>query len=342
MPSPDSVSRASAGSISRQLLGCRPVWVSARTHSAPPTKAAEAHARRSAEGGRGRTRTHASVITPSVPSEPSSIRSGAGPAPEPAVAATPTTPRRRDHAHRLHEVVHVRVERGEVAGRARRDPAAERRELEALRVVAQREAVAASCASSSGPRRPPGCARRARRRRPRARVIARRSIETAPANAARRAARRRRRRSCRRHRGLGDPLAPSTTRAPARHRPRPAGRRPRPAGPRSRPPKRAQHRSRTCRARARRVRARGRADPRERRRRRDARGGQLERARAKRCSTSRSGEAQVLGQTAAAARTSSIGAARPHIPNPSACVGVSRSASLWRFLKRPNLAPPGH
>ena len=32
---------------------------------------------------RGRTRTHASVMTPSVPSEPSSSRSGDGPAPEP-------------------------------------------------------------------------------------------------------------------------------------------------------------------------------------------------------------------------------------------------------------------
>src|SRR5436309_14109835 len=41
--------------------------------------------------GRGCTRTHAGVITPRVPSEPASMRSGLGPAPEPG--------RRRD-SHR--------------------------------------------------------------------------------------------------------------------------------------------------------------------------------------------------------------------------------------------------
>ena len=39
--------------------------------------------RRALRSGAGGTRIHASVITPSVPSEPSSRRSGDGPAPEP-------------------------------------------------------------------------------------------------------------------------------------------------------------------------------------------------------------------------------------------------------------------
>jgi hypothetical protein len=51
--------------------------------------------------GRGRTRTHASVITASVPSEPSSMRSGDGPAPEPGSrrdshASPPTVSARTD------------------------------------------------------------------------------------------------------------------------------------------------------------------------------------------------------------------------------------------------------
>ena len=48
---------------------------------------------------------------------------------------------RRHHARRLDEVVDVGVERREVAARARDDPAAERRVLEALREVAERQAV---------------------------------------------------------------------------------------------------------------------------------------------------------------------------------------------------------
>ena len=47
----------------------------------------------------------------------------------------------RHHAHALDEIVDVRVERGEVPARARRDPAAQGRILEALREMAQRQAV---------------------------------------------------------------------------------------------------------------------------------------------------------------------------------------------------------
>src|SRR5438309_2249041 len=49
--------------------------------------------------------------------------------------------RRREGAHGLEEILDMRPDRGEVAGRPRRDPSSERRELERLREVAQREPV---------------------------------------------------------------------------------------------------------------------------------------------------------------------------------------------------------
>ncbi len=74
---------ASRESSSRQLLGKRPDWATARqaaTASSYFWKRTDALARNC---GFGRTRIQASVITPSVPSEPSISRSGLGPAPEP-------------------------------------------------------------------------------------------------------------------------------------------------------------------------------------------------------------------------------------------------------------------
>ena len=73
------------------------------------------------------------------------------------------------------DVVDVRRARGEVPAGARRDPAAERRELERLRVEAQREPVLGELLLEPRARsRRPGCGRRARRGRPRARGRARR------------------------------------------------------------------------------------------------------------------------------------------------------------------------
>src|SRR3954453_5729253 len=104
------------------------------------------------------TRIHASVTTPSVPSEPSASRSGLGPAPDPGRRRDSTTPAGgpqrtppprtadgggtggRHHADRLHEIVDVRVHAGIVTAGSRRQPAAERRELERLREVPQRVA----------------------------------------------------------------------------------------------------------------------------------------------------------------------------------------------------------
>ena len=89
---------------------------------------------------------------------------------------------RRERPHRLDEVVDVRVERGEVAAGAGGDPAAERRVLERLRVVAQRQPVLAQLLLERRPEwRPPGCARRARPRRPRAPGRARPGRSTPPA-----------------------------------------------------------------------------------------------------------------------------------------------------------------
>jgi hypothetical protein len=82
-PSPPAAIAASAGSSSRQLAGASPDRVISRTASAPAASEpnrTDAAARQT--GGRC-TRTQASVISPSVPSEPSRIRSGDTPAPEP-------------------------------------------------------------------------------------------------------------------------------------------------------------------------------------------------------------------------------------------------------------------
>ena len=67
----------------RQLAGCRPDWLSARTHSAPSPKRSNRTPAEARCDGRGWTRTHAWVMTPRMPSEPASIRSGLTPAPEP-------------------------------------------------------------------------------------------------------------------------------------------------------------------------------------------------------------------------------------------------------------------
>ena len=90
--------RASPASSRRQLVGCSPDCESARTHSAPATKSAKRTPAEARCAGRGCTRTHASVITPSVPSEPTSMRSGLGPAPEPGSRREAQTPGGRDRA----------------------------------------------------------------------------------------------------------------------------------------------------------------------------------------------------------------------------------------------------
>ena len=91
-PSPANVRRASCGSIRRQFAGFKPDWEIARTHSAPRAKLAKRTPAEARWAGRGWTRIHASTITPSVPSEPASIRSGLTPAPEPGSRRDSQTP----------------------------------------------------------------------------------------------------------------------------------------------------------------------------------------------------------------------------------------------------------
>ena len=115
-----------------------------RAHrSAPSAKSAKATAAETLNSGARCTRTQASVITPRIPSEPISIRSGRGPGARAGQPPALPGPPRRDRPHRLHEVVDVGLQGGEVAAGAGRDPAAERRVLERLREVAQRQPVLA-------------------------------------------------------------------------------------------------------------------------------------------------------------------------------------------------------
>ena len=81
--SPAPVSLISSASSSRQLDGMSPDCASARTASEPCSNDANRTAADAFHSGRACTRTQASVITPRMPSEPISIRSGLGPAPDP-------------------------------------------------------------------------------------------------------------------------------------------------------------------------------------------------------------------------------------------------------------------
>jgi hypothetical protein len=70
-------------SSSRQFAGYRPAWEIARTASIAGPMSANVTVAEALNPGRSCSRIHASVTTPSVPSEPRNIRSGEGPAPEP-------------------------------------------------------------------------------------------------------------------------------------------------------------------------------------------------------------------------------------------------------------------
>ena len=205
--------------------GAGPTGEIARTHSAPARKLAKRTPAERRCAGRGCTRTHASVITPSVPSEPASMRSGLTPAPEPGSRRDSHTPGGRDRAHRLDEVLDVRPQRREVAAGARGDPAAERGVLERLREVAQRQPVLAQLRLERGPVAPAWMQRGARDLVDLEHAVERAQVDRDGAVVARphvRASRRPRPR-CRRRRGSRRRARPSTTRARARARARRAG-----------------------------------------------------------------------------------------------------------------------
>ena len=92
-------------------------------------------------------------MTPSTPSDPIIIRSGDGPAPEPGRRRVSITPAGVTVVVDFHEVVDVRVERGEVSAAAGGDPAAQRGNLEALRKVAQRQPMRPELFFDLGPQR---------------------------------------------------------------------------------------------------------------------------------------------------------------------------------------------
>ena len=123
--------------------------VQARTARAPgrPRRPSRKPAKRTARearcSGRGCTRIHASVITPSVPSLPSSMPVGRRARAAARQAAALPRARRRERAHGLHEVVDVGPQRREVAAGPGGDPAAQRGELEGLREEPQRQLVGA-------------------------------------------------------------------------------------------------------------------------------------------------------------------------------------------------------
>jgi hypothetical protein len=139
--------------MSRQFAGRSPDCDSARTASAPSRNEPKRTAADRRDVGRGRTRTQASVMTPRIPSLPTSIRSGDGPGARARQPPRLPDARRRDRPHRLDEVVDVRLDGREVPARPRRDPAAERGELEGLREVAQRQPCVAELPLQRGAER---------------------------------------------------------------------------------------------------------------------------------------------------------------------------------------------
>ena len=75
------------------MAGLRPDCEIARTAPAAAWKSSNSTPQETLKRGRGRTRTQASAITPRIPSEPISARSGEGPAPEPGSRRLSQVPR---------------------------------------------------------------------------------------------------------------------------------------------------------------------------------------------------------------------------------------------------------
>ena len=163
-PSPAPVCAASSASISRQLAGRSPACTTARTASAPARNDGEAHR---APGPVRRARLHAHPRLGDDAEDPLRAQQqpvGRGPGARARQPPRRPRPARRDRAHGLDEVVDVRRARGEVPARARRDPAAEGRELEGLRVEAHGQPVRAELLLQARARGAGADARRARDR----------------------------------------------------------------------------------------------------------------------------------------------------------------------------------
>ena len=143
-PSPASVMRASSASTRRQLAGRRPACRISRTASAPAANESNRTTAASRCSGRSqhphpRLGDHRQRPL-RAEQHPVGRRARAGARQPPRLPHVAADGQR---AHGLDEVVDVRRPAREVAARARRDPAAERRELERLRVEAQRQPLRA-------------------------------------------------------------------------------------------------------------------------------------------------------------------------------------------------------
>ena len=220
------------------------VWPRHRRRSCRTTTPAEARQR-----GRSCSRIHASVMMPRLPSEPRKRRSGDGPAPEPG--------RRRDSL--IPDGVTTRIDstkssmcvytRGVVAAGAGRQPATERRQLERLREVPQRQPVRAQLLLERRARaRRPGCGPPARPGRPRRPGRAPRGRSTPHRRTRHRRRTRRRRPPTNRRRTGWPPAPPRRTSRGRRRRPlRSGGRRRRRAGSEGHRARRGRGRGTTCR-----------------------------------------------------------------------------------------------
>ena len=210
--------RASSSSIRRQFDGSQP-RLRERAHRLGAAQRSRRSARRARRGARGRgcTRTHARVMTPSVPSEPSSIRSGLGPAPEPGSRRDSQTPAgviARTHSTRSSTCVR-RVAKWPPARVAIQPPSVESsNDCGKKRIVSP---CSPSSSSTRGPAAPAPmrAAREVSSSSSSASSAPRSSADRAVEALGDRAPRRRRRRSCRRRTGSPRRSRPPPTRAAA-------------------------------------------------------------------------------------------------------------------------------
>ena len=143
MPSIPAAAAASPGSSRRQLAGQSLACTTRRAASDPAMRLWIGHACRGAVLGAALDAhpRFGDDAQDALAADGHAVGAGAGAAAGEAAGLPDAVG--GDHPHRLDEVVYVGVVGGVVSSGASGDPAAERGELEALRVVAQGEAVGA-------------------------------------------------------------------------------------------------------------------------------------------------------------------------------------------------------
>ena len=161
VPSRPAPVSASAGSRMRRLAGHSLAWTMDRTALVPRVPGREPHSGRGPEAGTG-LHPHPGLRDDAEdPLAADHHAVGTGPRPAARQPARLPPSLRRQHAHRLDEVVDVGVVGGVVAAGPGGDPPAEGRPLEALGEVPEREAVGPELRLEVGPSAPAWIARRA-------------------------------------------------------------------------------------------------------------------------------------------------------------------------------------